>query len=321
MAMALSWEEAVNGYESYLRVERNASAHTVLAYLRDIREFREFAEERGATPDNVSPLIVRSFLASLGERSNRSSTMGRKLAALRGLYKMLKRRKLVDANPASAVRLPKSVRPLPGFLTVDDAFRLVDGVEETDPLSLRDRALLEVLYGSGLRVSEAAGLDLGSVDTAAGLIRVRGKGDKERIVPLGAPAREALVAYLEARPTIRNRGGDGDEKALFLNARGARLGVRGIQKILYKRSIRAGTRRVATPHTLRHSCATHLLDGGADLRGIQELLGHASLSTTQRYTHLSIDGLMAVYDRAHPLARRKGETARDEEKKDDEHDE
>jgi len=322
--MADSWKDCLDAWEQYMKVERNMADNTVVAYMRDVCEFRDSVEKisPGTGPGETTTLMVRSFLAGLGEHRNVASTIARKLASIRGFYRFLNRRKITDINPASSLRIPRYNRPIPSFLTVDEAFRLLDNVKQSDALALRDAALLELLYGGGLRVSEAVGMNMDCVDIERGLVKVRGKGDKERIVPVGPPAVRALGLYIAARKLMLKGRSTEEPDALFLNRNGKRLSTRWVQKLMRKKSIQAGTRSMATPHSLRHSCATHLLDGGADLRGIQELLGHVSLSTTQRYTHVSIDGLMAVYDKAHPLAHRKsqdkGGTGNDTGEADDE---
>ncbi len=285
---------------------------TIAAYERDLEEFRRgYADRRGADPrvGEVTALDVRAHLAALYDRS-KATTLSRKLSSLRAFYRFLSLRGHVDKNPARSVKGPKRGQPLPRALDIDDAFRLVEvpATERAEPTALkaRDRAIHEVLYGAGLRVSECCALDVDDVDSRGGrgtLVTVRqGKGGKQRLVPLGQKADEALSAYLAARPDLRDaKTGEQDPCALFLNYRGGRLTPRSVQRHLGRYVIEAGT-AAATPHALRHSFATHLLDGGVDLRAIQELLGHASLSSTQIYTKVSMDRLMAVYDAAHPHA-------------------
>jgi integrase/recombinase XerC len=254
---------------------------------------------------------LRSFLAAnAGDRE--AATLIRKVAALRAFYRFLRRRAGLDANPASELSSPKLRRKLPLFLSVEKAGETVEMPTDrgTSATALRDRALLEVLYGAGVRVSELVGLDLGSLDLEGGTARVLGKGNKERIVPLGSAAREALRDYLALRGDLRSMRGTQHATALFLSVRGERLGVRQVQLVTKRYGALATGHDTLHPHALRHSCATHLLDAGADLRSIQELLGHASLSTTQRYTHVSMDQLQAVYTKAHPLAAGAGERLR-----------
>jgi len=304
--------EQIGAFERYLSGERRSSPKTVETYRRDLDALREFLRDKKLALDarELDVVALRSFIASLFER-NEAPTLARKIAALRSFYRFLLRRGLVDRNPAAALRTPKVRRPLPKFLTVDDAFRVMDAPLANDgagddALRVRDHAMLELLYGTGVRVSELAGLRIGALDLAQRSARVRGKGDKERIVPLGPPALAALESYLAMRARLRHpKTGAQDPDAVFLTRRGARIGVRQVQHLVRRYGALGAGRGDLHPHALRHTCATHLLDAGADLRGIQELLGHASLSTTQRYTHVSIDRLMAVYDKAHPLARKR----------------
>jgi integrase/recombinase XerC len=256
---------------------------------------------------------LRAYLAAL-IRSNGPATLSRKISALRSFYKFLMRRGLVRSNPAAVLRLPKQAVRLPDFLSSDDACELVEvpagEAEQRGALAVRDAAILELLYGGGLRVSELTGLDLERVDLGDGSLRVHGKGSRERLVPLGAAAQRTLEAYLRVRPRLLARRGANTDStgALFLGHHGTRLTPRQIQNLVRRHGVQIG-RSDLHPHALRHSCATHLLDAGADLRGIQELLGHQHLSTTQRYTHVSVDRLLEAYDRAHPLARRRGPAA------------
>jgi len=289
-------------FASYLADERNVSPHTRQAYLRDLEEFRSFLERQGRigreAVGQVDNILLRRFLAELHKRNQRTS-IARKLSSLRVFFRFLQREGLLDSNPAEGLATPKLNRYLPKTLSVDEAHTLMERGHGSDLLALRDLAILELLYSAGLRVSELTGLNIGAVDLREGLVRVLGKGSKERIVPFGGKARTALVAYLEAR------GLPGDDEPLFLNARGGRLTPRSVQRNLKVSLLKAGLLKDISPHALRHSFATHLLDGGADLRAIQELLGHASLSTTQKYTQVSVDQLMAVYDRAHPRSKKK----------------
>ncbi|MBZ0118708.1 MAG: tyrosine recombinase XerC [Sandaracinaceae bacterium] len=301
--------DQIERFAGYLAGERRSSPRTIDTYRRTLVELHEFAVDKGLPLDatRLGVPALRGYLASLFEGSS-SATLARKIATLRSFYRFLMRKGLARANPAAQLKTPKTRRPLPRFVTVDEAFRVVEAPREDaarkEPLRLRDAAMLELLYGSGVRVSELAGLRLGDVDRKARVLRVLGKGGKERIVPFGSKAAEALELYLQVRSQLRHprtlaqSGGD----AVFLGARGTRLGVRQVQNVVHRYGALGAGRGDLHPHALRHSCATHLLDAGADLRTIQELLGHASLSTTQRYTHVSLDRLMEVYDRAHPLA-------------------
>ena len=301
-------EEQIAGFARYLADERRLAARTVETYTRDLTALAEFVRDRRAPPDarRIDVIVLRAFLASLF-RENQAPTLARKISAIKAFYRFLTRRGIVKDNPTAGLRSPKVRKPLPKFLTVDDAFRVVEAPSEdrgrADELRARDRAMLEVLYGCGLRVSELAGLTLDSVDLTMRQARVLGKGSKERLVPIGNAALEALRAYLDVRPRLRSsKTQHQDPHALFLGRYGTPLTPRQVQNVVRRYGALGAGRGDLHPHALRHTCATHLLDAGADLRGIQELLGHASLSTTQRYTHVSVDRLMEVYDRAHPLA-------------------
>lgn len=292
-------------FGTYLTVERRCSALTVSTYGRDVQALRSFAAAAGI--DNAGAVdlrLLRRFLSQLVQDGVTSTTIARKIAALRTFYRFLMRRGHAFGNPAANLRLPRTTRPLPKFMSVDDAADLMEAPPRDELLGLRDRAVLEVLYAAGLRVSELVGLDLHLLDMEQATARVIGKGNKEREVPLGAPALAALHAYLRVRAELRDpRTGAQDPDAVFLGRRGKRLSARRIQQMVRRDGKRSVHRPDLHPHVLRHTCATHLLDSGADLRSIQELLGHSSLSTTQRYTHVSVDRLMEVYASAHPLAR------------------
>ena len=285
----------------HLEVERGASPHTLRSYRVDLEDFTTFLEAHapGTAVTSVDARVVRAFIAHLHGRSLAPATIGRRLAAVRSWFKFLVRRGALKANPARDVRAPRLPKTLPNFLPVDDAKTLVDGRGIGGAERVRDLAVLELLYASGLRVSELAGLDLDDVDRSDQTVRVLGKGGKERVVPFGDAAARALEAHLGRRGF--------HDGPLFPNARGGRLTVRSMHRIVRRSARAARLARRVTPHTLRHSFATHLLDSGADLRMIQELLGHSRLSTTQRYTHVTPDRLAVVYDAAHPRAR--GRTA------------
>ncbi len=290
-------------FRTYLGVEKAATSNTIDAYLADVGQFALYLDglRPRRTLESAGVPELRGFVASL-LKTDKKSSVGRKLAALKTFYKFLLREHIIAMNPAALLSLPKKDRTLPGFLNVDETFGLL-GLPETDSVSgLRDRAILELFYASGLRVSELAGLDIGNIDLAIGYVRVIGKGRKERVVPVNAKALQAIQAYLTAR-TGFFRNDDG--KALFVNRRGARITRRGVGLIVRKYMVQSGINKHISPHSLRHTFATHLLDAGADLRLIQELLGHASISTTQVYTHTSMDRLMKVYDDAHPRAHKK----------------
>ncbi len=296
--------EEIARFAEYLEVERRASPHTVKAYLGDLSRYAAWLAEAGLPLLPSSPAAVRGFLGREARASGPGS-LARKLAAVRSLYRFLVKERLVASNPARGVSAPRRARKLPQALPEEEVAALVEAPKAARPLELRDRAFLELLYASGLRVAELTGLDVGSLDLEAGAVRVLGKRRKERIVPVGRPAREALARWLaDGRPALE-AGPDGPRggQALFLNYRGGRLSSRSVARRLSRWVLAAGLPRHVHPHVLRHSFATHLLASGADLRGIQELLGHASLSTTQRYTHLDWKRLAAAYDEAHPRAR------------------
>jgi integrase/recombinase XerC len=287
----------------HLRVERHASAHTLRAYAADLAHFASFCRASGiARVADVDLASIRAWLVCLRGQGLRPSSVARRLAALRSWFRFLVRRGVVETSAARAVRSPRRPRPLVSFLPVDEAFSLVEGRALGGPRRERDVAILELLYASGLRVAELAGLALDDVDRSARTVRVLGKGRRERVVPLGAAAARALDAYLGRRGAAPG--------PLFLNARGGRLSPRSVHTVVRRAAAAAGITRRVSPHTLRHTFATHLLDAGADLRMIQELLGHRRLSTTQRYTHVSADQLLRVYDAAHPRARAAAPSAR-----------
>ena len=299
---------ALQDFLRYLRVEKNYSGHTLRNYQSDLRQFIDFlgkrSERQGSTDrmdaKQVSHLDVRAYLASLYRR-NAKSSVARKLSAIRSFYTYLFRQGEIKQNPADLVSAPKMGKAIPDFLQVDETFQLMRGPDGDSVLGSRDRAILEVLYSCGLRVSELTALNLDGVELELGIIRVIGKGSRERIVPVGSKAGEALSDYMQRRRELL--GTQMEHGALFLNNRGGRLSPRSVARLLKKHMQRCNIGRPLSPHGLRHSFATHLLDAGADLRAVQEMLGHVSLSTTQRYTHLSIDKLMAEYDKAHPRSR------------------
>jgi integrase/recombinase XerC len=304
-------DEAVAAFHQFLTAEKRASEHTVRAYLHDVDELRAHAARtlgRPARLDELDVILCRSYLASLHGK-NDAVTIGRKLSSLRAFFRLAVRRRLCKSSPVAALRAPKRAKRLPRFLGKEDTTRLLDGGRRGEagasPCAVAlETALFEVIYGAGLRVSEACHLDVGDVeiDGASAMVHVRqGKGRKDRIVPVGAKARAAVDAYLALRHQ-RLAAGSTDGHALFVTARGRRLGPRAVRRLLARRELRTGAPQVS-PHALRHSFATHLLGEGADLRAIQEMLGHASLRTTQRYAHVDVDHLMAVYDKAHPRAR------------------
>ena len=279
----------------YLDLQRGASRHTLRGYATDLAEFRAFLSREGIGDLAAADArAVRAWLAWLHDRRLAKSSIARKLATVRSCFRYLARLGAVEFNPARQVRSPKLARRLPSFLPKDESKELLDTEVERSEAGLRDHALLELLYATGLRVAECCGLDLDDVDRRHGAVRVMGKGGKERVVPAGDAALGALDAWLSVRGEARG--------ALFTNSRGRRLGTRSVHRIVKQRARAAGIDRRVTPHTLRHTFATHMLGEGADLRLIQELLGHSRLTTTQRYTHVSPEQLMKVYDSAHPRA-------------------
>lgn len=279
-------------FEEYLRVERNSSAETLRAYMADLRDFFQFLSRQDG--NELRPMTIRAFLGLLYRRGVSSTTASRKLSSLRTFFRFLMREGHLKENPARGLRSPRKEHRLPPHLSVDEAERLMKLCEG----DLRDRAIMEVAYGAGLRVGELSALNWEEVDLEAATLRVRGKGSRERLVPLGRKAGEAVHALRESLRGERPRG------PLFLNRRGGRLTPRGIRYILRRYRERGSFPSPFSTHALRHSAATHLLDAGADLRSIQELLGHRSLSTTQKYIHLGVDRLTEVYDKAHPRARK-----------------
>ena len=287
--------DAVDAWATHLRSERHVSPHTLRAYLGDVRRFLGFA---GCAPRAVRVETIRHWLRTLDGRADRNS-IARKLAAVRGFFRFLVDTGHATHDPSAAIVTPKTTRRLPAHLTLDDVDRLLATPRADGVLGLRDRAILELLYSSGLRVSELTGLDWDQLDADAGLVRVLGKGRKERVVPVGRPALRAIEGY---RAAAASAGWPAARGAVFRNARGGRLTSRSVGRLVDQHVLASGTTTKATPHALRHTFATHLLGAGADLRAIQELLGHASLSTTQRYTHVDLRRLMEAYDRAHPRA-------------------
>lgn len=306
-------EDAIRNFITYLDLEQGASRETIRGYQSDLLQFLSFlktldsGQSNLVLPQAIQPQTIRYYLVWLSARNEKKSSQARKLAALRSLYRFLNQKGLMEVNPAAQVRTPKSGHRLPTVLSKDDANRLMEFPDGEKIKAVRDRAILETLYSTGARVSELVGINWHDIDLAEGMVRLRGKGKKERLVPVGQVAIEAIRDYDNLiqinHKENQMRGSTYKIHArgipLFRNNRGGRLSARSVERLVQKYSIRlqGGT---ITPHTLRHSYATHLLDEGADLRVIQELLGHASLGTTQKYTHLATDRLMEVYDKAHP---------------------
>jgi len=285
-------------YLDYLRYERNASAHTISSYRHDLGQFIDFLGDRGGSLRTVDNVQIRGFMAQLHERRLKKSSSARKLAAIRSFFQFGVKKKWIAENPAKTVATPKQEKLVPSFLSEEEMVGFLDVPSSERPLDLRDRAILELLYASGIRVSELVGIDLEDANVGERLIRVRGKGKKERLVPFGRMAGGRLTSYLRVRPElVQDRIG---EKALFLNYQGRRITSRSVERIVDKYIHLTAVKRKISPHSLRHSFASHLLSRGADLRVIQELLGHESLATTQKYTHLNLGQLMDVYRKSHP---------------------
>jgi len=301
---------AIELFIAFLRDQKGYSQHTIRNYLTDLGQFSEFlasirylshTESTGdCEVEAIDPLIIRKYVGSLYGRLRRTS-IARKLSAVRSFFLFLEKQGLNMGNPAADIATPKLEKYVPTYLPVDDVFRLLERPDRKKPLGLRDLALLEVLYSCGIRAGELEGLNISSIDFDEGLIKVIGKGNRERIVPIGRQALIALREYLDATQYLRKRSeGLLKNSALFINFRGGRLSTRSIGRVVKKYVKETDLTFEISPHSMRHTFATHMLDGGADLRSVQELLGHTSLSTTQKYTHVSLDRLMEVYDKAHP---------------------
>ena len=312
--MASELHDLCDRYTLYLRVEKSVSAHTLRNYLSDLHQFFIFIEKphdraaaRPVDVIHISHHMIHAFLSTLYRRHTKSS-IGRKLSALKSFFRFLVRETIIEQDPTLQVSSPKKDHPLPNYLPVDDMFRLLDTPALDTPAGLRDRAILEALYSCGLRVSELTSLNWNDIDANLEVLRVTGKGQRERIVPIGSNALAALQRYRTEIPALLgNNYQPGSPEAsastpVFLNQRGGRLTTRSIARLVTAYAKQCGIALKTSPHALRHTFATHLLDAGADLRAIQELLGHASLSTTQIYTHVNLDRLTQVYDKAHPRA-------------------
>jgi len=290
----------LEAYLAHLRHERNASPHTISSYGIDLGQLAAYLEEKKLRLSQVDNVVLRGFLVDLYQRKLTKTSAARKLAAIRSFFEFCVRQKWVEDNPAKVVATPRLDRHVPGFLSEEEMARLLEVPPSDDALGLRDRAILELFYATGIRVSELTGADLEDISLPEKMIRVRGKGKKERLVPFGRKAAESLDAYLRVRLTFPLVLG---EQAVFLNYQGTRLTSRSVQRLVTKYFKLAALRVKISPHALRHSFATHLLGRGADLRVIQELLGHESLATTQKYTHMDVKHLLDVYRKAHPRAR------------------
>lgn len=288
----------IQDYLSFLETEKNASPHTVKNYRIDLREFAQALQKK--MPDEITYLEIRSFLAVLKEKDYSKSTVSRKLACIRSFFKYLVRENVLKTNPAAGIATPKRDKRLPQFLDPQEVTTLLGAPAKDTWEGKRDRAILELFYSSGLRVSELVGLNHDDVDFFSELVRVRGKGKKERIVPVGSVALKAIQAYGEHRSPKEKDAAQ--KRALYLNRSGGRLTDRSVRRMILKYARRIALKKEVSPHMLRHSFATHMLDRGADLRSVQELLGHENLSTTQIYTHVTTKRLKEAYDQAHPRA-------------------
>ncbi len=291
----------INNFLKYIKLQRGDSPHTLRAYKNDLKEFFNFAN---LEPKQIDSMIIRGFISEQILKGKAKTTVSRKLSTIRSFFAYLYNEGIIKINPARVVSSLKIKRKIPKFLTVDDAFKLVEAPSEDKFTIQRDRAILELLYGCGIRVSELCGLNLEDIDLKEGLIKVRGKGNKERIIPAGQKAKEAIKKYLAIRQILRIKKNFHDQETpLFINNRGNRLSDRQIRRIVEKYAKVVGVLEKIGPHTLRHTFASHLLMEGADLRVIQELLGHSSLSTTQIYTHIDLKHLIEIYDKSHPLTK------------------
>jgi integrase/recombinase XerC len=297
-------KESLADFLRHLAFERNASAYTVKSYREDLNQalafFREHLQTTELSHSQLSPRLLRAYVSGLHGQGYAKSTAARRVAALRSWCRYMQRRGFISANPAEGLRPPRQNKPLPHFMPEADMAALLGAPEGDGPLAVRDRAILETLYSAGLRVGELAGLNLDDLELSDGLATVRGKGKRERLALLGAQATKTLEVWLKARPTLKPRGSG--VQAVFLNKNGTRLTTRSVGRLLEKHLARAGLDPRSSPHTLRHSFATHLLDHGADIRGVQELLGHQNLSNTQIYTHVTATRLRESYEKAHPRA-------------------
>lgn len=289
-------ERYIQKFMTYLEVEKNASSHTITNYRIDLKEFSGSIKDKPL--GNITHVDIRLFLARMKEKNFSKRTVARKMACLRSFFRFLCREGYIKSSPASGLKTPKLERKLPLFLDVNEVVRLIESPDSSDVYGLRDKAILETFYSSGIRVSELVGLNKENVDFIGGVLKVYGKGKKERLAPIGDRALRAIRNYLEKLGTTDIK----EKKAVFINKSGRRMSDRAVRRIVEKYIHRASMREGISPHSLRHSFATHLLDRGADLRSVQELLGHANLSTTQVYTHITTERLKQVYDKVHPRA-------------------
>lgn len=291
-------KKEIEQFMDYLQHERNASLHTINNYRRDLKQFAEYLSQQKVRMKDVDNMVLRRFLAQLHRKQQKKSTISRKLAAIRSFFQFCLKKEWLEDNPAKLMSTPKQEKPIPSFLSEEEINRFLDLPSSAAPLDLRDKAILELLYATGIRVSELVGINLEDVNFSEQLIRVKGKGKKERVVPFGRKAKYTLRSYLRKRSSINK--GQINEKAVFLNYRGERLTVRSVERMVNKYIRLKAIQRKISPHSLRHSFASHLLSRGADLRVIQEFLGHESLATTQKYTHLNLKTLLEIYRKNHP---------------------
>jgi len=283
----------IDKFIRYLEIEKNYSAHTILNYSLDLKEFKDFLKD---TPiEKVDHLVLRKYLSELKQKNLKNRTVNRKLSCLRSFFKFLFREGYIKSNPTKLISGPKQEKNLPSFLTEEEVLRLLENIPLKDEHNFRDKAILETFYSTGMRISELVGLNISDIDFISGTVKVRGKGKKERLLPIGEKAISALKDYLERRKKK-------DEEAVFLNRFGKRITGRAVRDIVAKYVKLVSIKTGVSPHTLRHSFATHLLERGADLRSVQELLGHTNISTTQIYTHLTTEKLKQIYNQAHPRA-------------------
>ncbi|HJZ67091.1 MAG TPA: tyrosine recombinase XerC [Blastocatellia bacterium] len=305
-------QEYIDRFADYLKYQRNASAHTLRNYISDLEQFYDHlcpkdcnGERRDLDVRQIDHITIREYMAKLYQDKRKKSSIARKLATLRTFFKFLCREQVLELNPARLVASPRLEKKLPKVISVDEVIHFIETPDTDTVLGKRDRAILELLYATGCRVSEIAGMNLDDIDLRNETIRVRGKGRKERFVPFGSKAKEALAAYLDVRGSLLAKAPEHkrEPRALLLNYQGTRITTRSIARMIDRYVKQCALAHDISPHSLRHSVATHLLSAGADLRAIQELLGHARLSSTQIYTHVSIDQLMQVYDKAHPRAK------------------
>ncbi len=291
-------DERLGDFFAYLQYEQNASPYTITSYKRDLLQLSRYLIKKHIGFKNIDHIVLRGFLSTLYEKGNKKSTIARKVAAIRSFFRFCVKRRWIQDNPTRILSTPKQDQPVPSFLSEEEMQRFLDLPPTTKPLGMRNRAMLELLYSAGLRVGELVGLNWDDINLSERLIRVRGKGKKERILPFGKTARECLQSYHRVRRSFNK--GLIDENAAFLNIRGNRLTSRSVERVVDATIQKAAIRRKISPHSLRHSFASHLLSRGADLRVIQELLGHKSLATTQKYTHMDLKHLLDVYKKSHP---------------------